>query len=106
MKSLLFIVLKSPFISDAVENINMFSGDAEKGVILFEDGVYFAATNIKRKEMIDINIKIYAIKDDLAARGYPEFSEEGVVVVDYDGAVDLMMEKYDSVITIWGEKYG
>lgn len=100
MKSLLYIVLKSPFICNVVENINMFSGDAEKGVILIEDGIYHAGHNKKRKELIDNNIKIYAIKDDLAARGYPDFSENGVNVVDYEGAVELMMEKYDSVITI------
>ena len=100
MKSLLFIVLKSPFISKPVEHIKMLSGDAEKAVLLFEDGVYNAVHSEKRKKMNDNDIKIFAIKDDLAARGYPDFSNEGVDVVDYDSAVDLIMEKYDSVITI------
>lgn len=99
MKSLLYIILKSPFISELVETINMLSGDAKKAVILFEDGIYHAVQSKKRKELLDNNIKIYAIKDDLLARGF-SLDIEGVDVVDYDMAIQLIMEKYDSIITI------
>lgn len=100
MKKLLFIALKSPFICNAAETINTLSRDANKAVLLFEDGVYHAVHSEKRKKLLDSNIKIYAIKDDLSARGYSNFQEEGVEIVDHGTTVDLIMEKYDSVITI------
>jgi sulfur relay protein TusB/DsrH len=100
MKNLLFVVLKSPFIAEAVGCINKLSGNANKAVLLFEDGIYHAVHTEKRKRLLDNNIKIFAIKDDLSARGYNDFQKEGVEVVDYGGAVDLIMEKYESVITI------
>lgn len=100
MKKYLFIVLGSPFKNEVVGMINTLAGDSEKAVLLFEDGVYHAAHSEKRKELADNGIKIYAIKDDLAARGYADIKAEDVNTVDHSGAVDLIMEEYDSAITI------
>lgn len=100
MKSLMYIVLKSPFVSDVQETIETLSGESEKAVLLFEDGIYYATHSEKRKKLIESNIKIFAISDDLQARGYADFSDPGVEVMDYGAAIELIMEKYDSVITI------
>lgn len=100
MKSILFVVIKSPFISNAAEGCKLLSLNGENAVLLTEDGVYNAVHDEKRKELLECGFKLYAIEDNLAARGFVDFKAEGVEVIDCSRAIDLIMEEFDTSITV------
>ncbi len=100
MRSYLFFLLKSPFEDDALSSIKTLAGDAEKAVLLSEDGIYHAVHSEKRTALIDQEIKIFAVEDNLAARGYEDFQHDDVEIIHCDRAVNLIMEEYDTTITI------
>lgn len=43
--------------------------------------------------------EIYALEEDLVSRGYEPQEVEGVELVGYSEAVELVMERYEKVIT-------
>ena len=98
MRKRLYLVLHSPFECDCPEHIERFSGKAEAGVLLIQDGVYYAVNHQRRKALLERNLQVYALDVCLAARGYGDFSAKGVEVVDSGRAVDLVMDEYDGVI--------
>lgn len=97
---LLFTLLKSPFEKNEIVTMDSIAGDNEKGVILFEDAVYYATSEQIRKELLSKNYSVFAIKEELEARGYSEFTAEGVEMIDYDAAVDIIMERFDKVVSL------
>lgn len=98
MKSVLFIILHSPFEKNMVSRIEMVGGDAPKGALLFEDGIYYATHPKFRDTLLKKGIKLYVSEPCTKARGC-ETGIPGVEFVDYDRAVELIMEEYDTSIT-------
>jgi len=93
----LFILLKSPFECNAIEVMEKLK-DGNDGVLLAEDGIYYATTSSMRNKLRELGYKIYAMEDDAHARGFETIEE--TELIDYDTAVDLIMEKYNQVITL------
>ncbi|UCE38544.1 MAG: sulfurtransferase complex subunit TusB [Thermoplasmata archaeon] len=100
MPKVLFTLVRSPFEKDEIHTMETVAANNEKGVILFEDAIYYATSEHKRRELLSKDYLIYAIKEELDARGHGEFSAEGIELIDYDEAVDIIMERYDKVISL------
>ncbi len=98
MRPRLYLVLHSPFECNCPEKIEMFSGNADAGVLLVEDGIYHAIISERRQALIKRNLKVYALDLCMKARGYGDFHEEGVEIVDLPRSVELMMDEYDGII--------
>ena len=72
---------------------NITAGLPETAVILMEDGVLGTnkAGNETYSGLLTANVKIYAVKEDLLARGISkEQVTTGIEVVDYGGVIDLI----------------
>jgi len=93
----LFILLKSPFECNAIELMERLR-DGDDGVLLAEDAIYYATVSKVRDELLKKGYKIYAMQDDAIARGFDNI--EDVELIDYETAVDLIMEKYSKVISL------
>jgi sulfur relay protein TusB/DsrH len=99
MPKVLFTLVRSPFEKDEIHTMDCVAAGNEKGVLLFEDAVYYATVEQKRKELLSKNYAIYVIEDELDARGLKKFSTEAIELIGYDEAVDIIMEKYDKVVS-------
>jgi sulfur relay protein TusB/DsrH len=100
MPKVLFTLLKSPFEKDEIPTMDTLGGNNEKGVLLFEDAVYYATIELIRKNLLSKNYSIYAIKEELDARGYEKFSAQGIEIIDYGTAIDIIIEKFDKVVSL------
>jgi tRNA 2-thiouridine synthesizing protein B len=100
MAKVLFTLLKSPFEKDETHTMDTIAGSNEKGILLFEDAVYYATIKKIREKLLLKNYSIFAIKEELEARGYSEFTDKGVELIDYEVAIDIIMEKYDKVVSL------
>ncbi|MBI5636833.1 MAG: sulfurtransferase complex subunit TusB [Nitrospinae bacterium] len=90
---MLFTVNKSPFTTDNLKSCLRFAGK-EAPVLLYEDGVYGAQAGTALEGLVKDALQgraVYALKEDLAARGIDKLID-GVRVVDYAGFVDLVAE--------------
>lgn len=90
---MLFTVNKSPFTTDNLKSCLRFAGK-NAPVLLYEDGVYGAQAGTALEGLVKGALKaraVYALKEDLAARGIDKLID-GVQVVDYAGFVDLVAE--------------
>jgi sulfur relay protein TusB/DsrH len=76
---------------------------AEKlGIILVQNGVYNAVIKEdgKPSPMLGKGTQVYALSEDLQARGLDAAQVDGKVkVVDFGGLVDLIFNEFDK--TIW-----
>ena len=99
MKSIAFVILKSPSEADPTGLIKTLTGDAKISIILLEDGVYWAVMGDKKKRLQEFKAEIFAASDDLISRGF-DGPSGGVKVVDYERIVEIIMEEYDQVITL------
>ena len=64
-------------------------------VLLIEDGVYGATAGAPAEAQIQAalaQVRVYALKPDLDARGVTARAIEGITLVDYGGFVDLVAE--------------
>ena len=89
---MLHIVNKSPFERNTLDSCLRFGRDGS-AVLLIEDGVYAATRgNIAEAKIKTAlgQMKIYALRPDLEARGMQNAVMEGVELVDYGGFVDLV----------------
>ncbi|MDP2706917.1 MAG: sulfurtransferase complex subunit TusB [Burkholderiales bacterium] len=89
---MLHIVNKSPFERNALDSCLRFGRDGS-AVLLIEDGVYAVTRGNIAEPKIKAalgQMKIYALRPDLEARGMQEAVMEGVQLVDYGGFVDLV----------------
>ena len=99
MKSKLFIMLKSPHEFTGMDLVRSMAEGAPSAVILFEDAVLFAANAKKGEELRSVVKDVYVIKDDWDARGLPQVMAD-FKMIDYPGAVDLIMERFEQTITV------
>jgi len=89
---MLHIVNKSPFERNALDSCLRFGRDGS-AVLLIEDGVYAVTRGNIAEPKIKAalgQMKIYALRPDLEARGMQDAVMEGVQLVDYGGFVDLV----------------
>lgn len=89
---MLHIVNKSPFERNALDSCLRFGRDGS-AVLLIEDGVYAATRGNVAESKVRAalgQMKIYALRPDLGARGMQDAVIEGVELVDYGGFVDLV----------------
>jgi len=75
-------------------------GGTRRGILLFEDAVYFSVIKEKAERLMSMVDEVYVISDDLQARGMADRRVEGVKEVDYHGAVDLIMDEYELTVTV------
>jgi len=89
---MLHIVNKSPFERNALDSCLRFGRDGS-AVLLIEDGVYAVTRGNIAEPKIKAalgQMKIYALRPDLEARGMQDAVIEGIQLVDYGGFVDLV----------------
>ncbi len=96
-KRALLLLNQAPFDCDLSKHLMVLGAAAEGGALLMQDAVYFAATERGRR-LLDAGVRVYALRESLEARGVIDRVLEGVHVVDYGEAVDLIMERYDIVV--------
>lgn len=90
---MLHIINKSPFENNNLEScVNLI--DENDLILLIEDGV-IGATKTKKSAIIAElvkNGKVYALEEDLKARGILENVSDGIKLTNYQGFVDLVVE--------------
>lgn len=88
---MLFTVNKSPLMFGSLKSALRIAREGDP-ILLYEDGVYAAARKGAGAALLAEVLgdhPVYALKADLDARGIVDVAE-GVVVVDYDGFVELV----------------
>jgi tRNA 2-thiouridine synthesizing protein B len=97
---MLHIVNKSP---SERANLQSCLRHAQPGaaVLLIEDGVYGAlkGTLVADELRSAKNLRIYALREDIDARGIGGKVVDGITLIDYGGFVDLVVEH--SPIMAW-----
>ncbi|MHA1480252.1 MAG: sulfurtransferase complex subunit TusB [Candidatus Thorarchaeota archaeon] len=73
----------------------------EIGVLLVQDGVFLADKGCEHNKMIvDLKVQLFVSKSHVEERGIDGRLISDVKLVDYSDMVDLMMEKYDRIISM------
>ncbi len=77
------------------------SGKHEIGVILIQDGIYLALREKKQIfKLVEEGISFFATKKDVNMRGLSEkIDRTNIKLVEYSELVDLVMEKYEKIIS-------
>ena len=91
---MLHIVNKSPHQTGSLESCLRMAMPGH-AVLLIEDGVYAATSGSPieaRLKSAGEQIRFYALKPDLEARGMASRALDNVTLVDYGGFVDLVAE--------------
>jgi tRNA 2-thiouridine synthesizing protein B len=89
--ALLHTVNKSPFGNNSLERCLSLAKDGSS-VLLIEDGVYGVSKGTAASSMVEEamkTVKVYALAEDVAARGVKDRVMDGVELVDYAGFVKL-----------------
>ena len=93
--STLHTVNKSPFSHSALSSCLQACG-ADDSVLLLEDGVLGALTSSPCSDeinaLINTGVKIYALCDDIKARGLTDKVDARIHRTDYQGFVELSIE--------------
>ena len=66
-------------------------------VLFIQDGVLWILDEKTVKDMESKKVNLYAVKEDLEARGYTQGLNKGISILDYDGVIDLI-EKNEKII--------
>jgi tRNA 2-thiouridine synthesizing protein B len=92
---MLHLVNKSPFERNALDSCLRMARPGSS-ILLIEDGVYAAQAEAAHAEKIVERMddfSFYVLGPDVAARGLSDaLLIEGIVVVDYEGFVDMVAE--------------
>lgn len=100
MASILFLMTKSPHENVNLELVDDLGKGVHKAALLLEDAVYYAVDRKHCKHLAEHVDEVYVMLDDLAARGFKGQAREKYREIDYPGAVDLIMERFDRTITL------
>lgn len=95
---LLHLVNQSPFATSTLSCCLAVVGDGDS-VLLFEDGVYGAIADCEILKALATSISIYALREDVKARGLADDLSDSIKLVDYNGFVELT-ENHQAV-TSW-----
>jgi len=99
--AILHTVNKSPFGNNSLERCLNMAKDGS-AVLLIEDGVYGATSGTAATSMVENamkSVKVYALQEDVEARGVKERVMDGVELVDYAGFVKLAAD--NSQVQSW-----
>ena len=92
---MLYIMVKSPLNTRDLEQCSNLKKSSASKVLLIEDAVVAAKKGIETTHILEKfqknNIEVYALKEDLEARGIKDIIES-VKITDYNGFVDLVVE--------------
>jgi len=91
---MLHIVNKSPSQTRSLESCLRMALPGH-AVLLIEDGIYAATAGGAAEGQVRAaaaNVKFFALKPDMEARGVAAKAMDGVTLVDYGGFVDLVAE--------------
>tara|TARA_B110000438_G_scaffold229539_1_gene224338 strand:- start:186 stop:488 length:303 start_codon:yes stop_codon:yes gene_type:complete len=95
----LHIVNKSPSQSNVLDSC-IHRTEPGSAILLIEDAIYalfkYNELNTKHKNLA--KIKVYALADDVIARGATEWSPDNIKLIDYAGFVKLT-ELYQSSVS-------
>jgi tRNA 2-thiouridine synthesizing protein B len=93
--STLHTVNKSPFSHATLASCVQVCGKQD-GILLLEDGVFGALISSPCAEelsgLISVGVKIYALADDVNARGLQEKIRKNILIIDYNGFVQLSIK--------------
>ena len=99
MKYLLWLSSDCTNLEETLEALKKTG--SETGILLIQDGVFMADKGChERKALESYGVTIHVSKKHAEERGLINRMDESVKLVDYPGIVDLIMEKYDRVISI------
>lgn len=90
---MLHTVNKSSFERNSLQScLNMI--DDSSVVLLIEDGVICAANNTSSSMLADLAAqgRVFALQEDIDARGISSKVADNIKLVDYAGFVDLVVE--------------
>lgn len=93
--STLHTINKSPFAHQTLASCLSVCADQD-GILLLEDGVFGAIRHSPCAEdlqtLINKGVKVYALDNDLKARGLHDRIHEAIQVTNYDGFVQLSLD--------------
>ena len=99
MKFLIWLTSDCPNIGEVVDALK--AGGHDIGILLAQDGVYSIDRGCTTSTDIrGLKVPVFAIKRHVEEKGLNERMSVDAEMVEYDGAVDLIMEKYDKVISL------
>ncbi len=99
MKFLLFLSADCANLDETVSALK--KGGHEVGLLLIQDGVYLLDKGCpEAKHLKGLSIPIYASEHHVEERGVKARLITDAKLVNYSAMVDLMMEKYDKVISM------
>ena len=96
--TMLHTVNKSPFEKDSLKSCLRLSKDGSS-ILLIEDGIYAALEGTTVSESVKDTMKtknVYALQNDINARGVQGKVIDGIKLIDYADFVNLVTE-HDSV---------
>ncbi len=73
----------------------------EIALLLVQDGVFLADKGCEHSsKVVDLNVAMFVSEHHVEERGIKSRMVGDVSLVNYDEMVDLMMEKYDRVVSV------
>jgi sulfur relay protein TusB/DsrH len=100
MVGIAFMTLKSPQEHNLGEMVGRLSEKDDAHVILFEDAVYNALDPRWASRLAEVAAEVLVAKDDLEARGFSESDLRTGVATDYEGIVEMIMERTERTVTL------
>ncbi|MFW9975244.1 MAG: DsrH/TusB family sulfur metabolism protein [Candidatus Thorarchaeota archaeon] len=99
MKYLIWLSNQCNSVKEVVESLRIQG--IETDLLLVQDGVYLADRGCPHaNELIDLKIKVHASKHHIEERGIDGRLVVDVARVDFPEIVELLMKKYDKVISL------
>lgn len=95
-----FLALRSPQEQDPGEMIGKLASREDAHLVLVEDAVYNALDLGRAESLKEKAHEVYVAKDDLAAKGFSEADLKVGRAVDYDGIVELIMERTERTVAL------
>ena len=99
MKFLIWLSGECGSLDEVVSALKKKGNDV--GILLVQDGVFLADKGCPHsKELLDLKIPVFASKLHLEERGISDRMVVDANIVEYPEMVELMMEKYDKIISM------
>ena len=99
MKYLLWLSSDCTNLEETLESLKKVG--AETGILLIQDGVFMADKGCSEGQVLaSYGVTIHVSKKHTEERGLINRLNDSAKLVDYPEIVDLIMEKYDRVISI------
>jgi len=100
---MLIILSKSPFVSDYESLVKLTSKAVEKGervaILHIQDACIAVTLDRYLRKVVSSGIEVYALKEDCEARGLLQKIKNEARTVDYNGWVDLVMNKHNKIVS-------